>query len=210
MSDAAESKRIVQALAGDELAIHRLLMLHHEAIAAVLRKRIPADLSSVLSAEDVCQDAYAAAVAELGAFQSQGPTSFHNWLLTIAERKLIDAIRAHRAVKRGGGRRAVNLPLTDNASSMVTILEQVAIHERTPSRSVADHELASAVQAGLDRLKEDYRTALRCRYFEGLTAAETGARMGRSEGAVLKLCERGLRHLADQIGDASRFFSRKP
>jgi RNA polymerase sigma factor (sigma-70 family) len=89
------------------------------------------------------------------------------------------------------------------------MLERVAIHERTPSRSAADHEMVAAVQNALDDLKDDYRTALRCRYVEGLTAAETGARMGRSEGAVLKLCERALQRLTERIGDASRFFSRK-
>jgi hypothetical protein len=33
--------------------------------------------------------------------------------------------------------------------------------------------------------------------------------MGRSEGAVLMLCNRGLRQLAEIIGDPAKFFSRK-
>jgi RNA polymerase sigma-70 factor (ECF subfamily) len=209
VSHIAESELIAQAISGDEVAIHQLLMLHHDQIAAAVQRKIPPDLSSVLAAEDICQDAYVVAVRELNSFESRGERSFYNWLLKIAEHKLIDAIRAQRAAKRGGGKRAIGLPAASDASSVVALLEHVAMHEHTPSRSAADHELAAAVQAALAGLKEDYRTALRCRYLEGLSAAETAARMGRTEGAVLKLCERGMQQLTERLGDASRFFSRK-
>ena len=66
-----------------------------------------------------------------------------------------------------------------------------------------------AVQNALGELKEDYREALRLHYIESLSVAETAERMGRSDGAVLMLCNRGLRRLAEVIGDPARFFSRK-
>ncbi|HUU95956.1 MAG TPA: sigma-70 family RNA polymerase sigma factor [Phycisphaerae bacterium] len=210
MSHASEEELIAQAIAGNQVAIHQLLMRHHDQIAAMLAKKIPPDLAGLLAAEDICQEAYVVAVRELASFQPRGKNAFFKWLLTIAERKLIDAIRALRAAKRGGGKKALELPARSDASSIAGLLEHVAIHERTPSRSAADHEIVSAVQNALAGLKEDYRTAIHCRYIEGLSAAETAARMGRSEGAVLKLCERALQQLAESIGDASRFFSRKP
>ena len=184
-------------------------MRHHDEVSAFVGQKIPAQLRGALAAEDICQEAYVTVVQRLGGFTYQGDKSFLNWLLTIAERKLIDSIRAQRAAKRGGDKRVFTIAAAGDASSVIAILEQVAVHERTPSRSAATHELAQAVQHALAELKEDYRTALRYRFLEGLSAAETADRMARTEGAVLKLCERGLHRLSERIGDASRFFSRK-
>lgn len=206
MNHGSEEELIAQAVAGDELAVQQLLMLHHDAVAAVLDKKIPAKLRGVLAAEDVRQEAYIVVVRELSTFQPRGENSFFRWVLTIAERKLIDAIRALRAAKRGGGRKALDLPLRSDTTSVVALLEQVAFHERTPSQSAASHELAFAIDNALAELKEDYRTAVRCRYIEGLSVAQTAARMGRTEGAVVMLCQRGLERLAERLGNASRFF----
>ena len=64
------------------------------------------------------------------------------------------------------------------------------------------------VQDALDGLKEDYREVLRLRYIQSLSVAETAQQMGRSDGAVMMLCNRGLQQLEEVIGDPSRFFSR--
>ena len=161
VADTCEHGLIAQARAGDELAIHRLLMLHHDHVAAILERRIPPDLRGVLAVEDVCQETYVAAVRELNNFEVRGAHSFFNWLVTIAERKLVDKIRRLRTGKRGGGRKAVDLPMPSDATSVVALLEQVAIDERTPSRSAASHELATAVQDALAGLDEDYGTSIR-------------------------------------------------
>ena len=208
MKQASEQQLITQAAAGDDLAAQQLLLLHHHRLLTIIARKIPSDVASLIAAEDVCQEAYVVAIRDLDQFERRDERSFFNWLGTIAERKLIDAIRALRALKRGGGRKALDLPISGDASSMIMLLEQVAVHERTPSRSAADHELAAALQDALANLSEDYQTALRGRFIDGLTAAEIGTRMGRSEGAVLKLCERGLQQLAVRMGDISRFLSR--
>lgn len=206
--DDEENSLVAEAIAGNQLAIQQLLMRYHYGIESFIARRIPAGLRGVLSAEDICQEAYVTAVHGLSDYTFHGAHSFQNWLLTIAERKLIDAVRAQQALKRGGHLHSVKPPLEDS-SSVITLLSRLAIHEHTPSQSAANHELATAVQKGLDQLKEEQRMALRGRYIDGLSTAELAQRMGRSEGAVLKLCERGLRGLSEQIGDVARFFSRK-
>ena len=85
----------------------------------------------------------------------------------------------------------------------------VAVNERTPSRSAAHRELVRLVQDALDELKHDYGEALRLHYIQALSVAETAKRMGRSDGAVMMLCHRGLRRLAELIGDPNKFFSHK-
>ena len=91
---------------------------------------------------------------------------------------------------------------------MIELLDILAVHERTPSRSAAHHELVRMVQDALDGLKEDYREVLRLRYIKSLSVADTAQKMGRSDGAVMMLCSRGLQELEEVIGDPSRFFSR--
>jgi RNA polymerase sigma-70 factor (ECF subfamily) len=68
--------------------------------------------------------------------------------------------------------------------------------------------LVHIVQDALDDLKEDYGEVLRLRYIQSLSVAETAQRMGRTDGAVMMLCHRGLQQLEEVIGDPSRFFSR--
>lgn len=200
---------LAAAITGDRAAIQQLLVAHHDRLAAAVAAKVPADLRSVLSADDVCQEAYVAVFQRVTSFQPHSERAFQRWLATIADRKLIDAIRMLRAAKRGSGRRVEAAGADGGASSVVDLLDMVAVHERTPSRSAAHRELVAKVQDALDALKDDYRDALRLHYIESLTVAETARRMGRTDGAVLMLCNRGLRRLAELIGDPERFFSRR-
>lgn len=204
----SEQELISQASTGDRSAIHELLMLHHHQLVATIEKQVPADLCGVLSADDVCQEAYVSVFRQVTSFQPHNEQAFERWLRTIADRKLVDMIRTQRAAKRGGGKRVDVRYTRDDTSSMVELLDILAVHERTPSRSAAHRELVRIVQDALDELKEDYREVLQLRYIQSLSVAETAQRMGRSDGAVMMLCNRGLQQLEEVIGDPSRFFSR--
>jgi len=162
-------------------------------------------LQGVLAAEDVCQEAYVAVFQQIGSLRDHSARAFSSWLRAIVERKLIDAIRALRAQKRGGGRQ-VGGEAAD-VSSVIELLDIVAVHEQTPSRSAARRELISGVHAALRQLSEDYQEALRLHYIEGLSVGGTAERMGRSPKAVVMLCNRALRQLARVIGDPVKFLS---
>lgn len=195
-----DAELIGRATAGDAVAIQQLLLRHHARLASLIEARIPIDLRATIGADDICQETYVVAVRELRAFASQGPDSFFSWLATIAERKLIDVIRMLRAEKRGGGRLIIGA--TDRASeSMVSLLQQVAVHSRTPSRSVAADEMIEAMNRALAELKPEYREVLQCRFIDGLSAAQTAERMNRSEGAVMMLTSRALQRMAAVVGD---------
>jgi RNA polymerase sigma-70 factor (ECF subfamily) len=199
---------VSRASAGDRSAIQELLMLHHRQLVTIIEKQIPADLRGLLSADDVCQEAYVSVFRQIASFQPHDEQAFERWLRTIADRKLVDLIRTQRAVKRGSGKRVDALYPRNDTSSMIELLDVLAVHERTPSRSAAHRELVRIVQDALDGLKEDYREVLRLRYIQSLSVAETAQQMGRSDGAVMMLCNRGLQQLEEVIGDPSRFFSK--
>ena len=204
----SELSLVSRASAGDRSAMQELLMLHHRQLITTIEKRVPADLRGVLSADDVCQEAYVSVFRQITSFQPHDEHAFERWLRTIADRKLVDLIRTQRAAKRGGGQRVDARYARNDTSSMIELLDILAVHERTPSRSAAHRELVRIVQDALDGLKEDYREVLRLRYIQSLSVAETAQQMGRSDGAVMMLCNRGLQQLEEVIGDPARFFSR--
>ena len=208
--DDTESELVNRAAEGDYAAIQRLLTRHHERLEGLIAGKVPTDLQGVLSAEDVCQEAYVAVFQQIGSLRDRSATAFGGWLRAIAERKLIDAIRALRAQKRGGGRQAAPRGPDADVSSVIDLLDVVAQHERTPSRSVQRRELVTQMRGAMGRLKQDYREVLHLHYIDGLSVTETAQRMRRSPGSVLMLCNRALRKLAEMIGDPDKLLSHEP
>lgn len=204
-----ESELLPRAVRGDSAATQELLLMHYDQLAQRLNGSIPAELQGTLTVEDVLQEAFYDVVERISSFQSQGEGAFYGWLATIAEHRLIDLVRAARAAKRGGGRSPLTGAGVDH-STVGDLLALLATDEHTPSRSVAGHEAAAAVQGALQGLKDDYREVLRLRYFDGLTVAQTAERMARTEPAVHMLCHRAVAELRVALGSASQFFSRKP
>jgi RNA polymerase sigma-70 factor (ECF subfamily) len=199
---------VAKAVEGDRAAIQSLLTRHHDRLAAMIESRIPADLQGVLASEDVCQETYVTAFQQVGSLRDRSAAAFGGWLRAIAERKLVDAIRALRAQKRGGGRLVSPAGRDAAVSSVIEVLDMVALSEHTPSRSVQRRELITGVHDAMAELKDDYRDVLRLHYIEGMSVADTAEKMNRSPGAVVMLCSRALRHLADKIGDPAKFLSR--
>ncbi|MGD2110335.1 MAG: sigma-70 family RNA polymerase sigma factor [Phycisphaerae bacterium] len=205
--DGLEAELVSQAVDGDRAAIQRLLTRLHTRLASSIEKKLPADLQGLLSADDVCQEAYVAVFQRIGNLNDRSPAAFRAWVRAVTERKLVDMIRALRAQKRGGGKRVAGQPADADLSSVVDLLDIVAQHEHTPSRSVRRREMVSGVHKALDGLKVDYRDALRMHYLEGLSVGEVAKRMERTPGAVVMLCNRALKQLAERIGDPTGLLS---
>lgn len=207
-TDGCESELVAQAAAGDRAATQRLLTRDHARLVTLIGDKIPADLQGVLSAEDICQEAYVTVISQIASLREHRAAAFRSWLQAIVERKLIDAIRALRAQKRGGGRRVETGGAVADVSSVAELLDIVAVHRHTPSRSVQCRELAAGMREALDDLQDTHREALRLHYLEGLSVSETADRMGRSAKAVVMLCNRGLKQLAARLGDPADFLTR--
>src|SRR5436190_709453 len=88
-----------RAVAGDREALAALLERHGPAVRVRLRNAIPVRWQSVLSIDDVLQQTYADAFLDIERFDPAGSATFATWLKTLANRNLIDAIRALEAEK---------------------------------------------------------------------------------------------------------------
>ncbi len=216
---------VSSAIRGDQAALAELLVRHHDGVLAVVQQALPPGLRGVVSAEDVCQEAYITAFQKIEQFEPRGDDGFGHWVATIARRKLNDHIKAMRAQKRGGvgrpdggsGEPFIAAPAIggergaarDESRAVVGLLEMLAVHEGTPSRSLAVGEAVAAVEEALAGLESDYAAALRLHYVEHLPISAVAERLGRSEGAARMLCHRGLRRMRQALGSPWKFFSRK-
>ena len=110
MSDRAERERIAQAAAGSRPAVERLLLDHYTPLVQHLRPLIPVSAQSVLSVEDILQETFSQAFQDIRTFTPATDKSFGTWLKAIAENRLLDAIKALKRKKRGGGQLRVQPP----------------------------------------------------------------------------------------------------
>lgn len=203
-SSDTEAELLRRAIAGERFAMDRLLLAHFDRLAA--RIKVPRELQGVLDCEDIVQETLAEAWRHIATFQPEDASAFFGWLLTIAEHKLLDKIKAQRAEKRGGGRTATYLP-ADPDSSVNILAEQLAVDPETPIVVAVRNEQIEAIRAAVLRLAEPYRQVLQLIYLDGLSAAEVADRLSKTLGAIYMLCSRGKEMLRSILGESGKFFS---
>ncbi len=195
---------IRRASSGDGAAAQLLLLQYRGELLRYIARKLPDDLRRTIEPQDILQDVYFEVFRNMGSFKATEPGMALRWMLRIARNRLIDLVRLHNSAKRGGGRSA-DLGGGDSDEAVVKLLQDLAVYERTPSRSAAAHELLDAVQRSMNRLPPDYREALRSRYFEGMAVNDIASRMNRSSGSVLMLCNRGLKALRAELRSFSAY-----
>ena len=138
---------------------------------------------SAADAEEVVQDAFVKAYRARGRFRSGSP--FRPWLLAIVANEA-------RNRRRATGRRArLSLQLAEERPS----------GGAAPSPEVAllAREERAELLAAVDRLGEEQRAAVACRYFLGLSEAETAAVLGCRPGTVKSRLSRALARLEEEL-----------
>jgi RNA polymerase sigma-70 factor (ECF subfamily) len=138
---------------------------------------------SAADAEEVVQDAFVKAYRARGRFRSGAP--FRPWLLAIVANEA-------RNRRRAAGRRA---------RLSLQLAEERPTGGAAPSPEVAllAREERAELLAAVDRLGEDQRAAIACRYFLGLSEAETAAVLGCRPGTVKSRLSRALARLEEEL-----------
>ena len=202
---ADRSDVVERAVGGDRAALTELLERHGPHVLASLAGEIPLRWQSVLAREDVLQQTYTDAFLCIGQLESRNEVAFGAWLVRLARRNLLDALRMLEAEKRGGGRRRVDA--ADVAESCVMLYEMLGGSSNTASREAAMHEAEEKLKEKIEDLPEIYRQVIRMYDLEGRSVEEVSAALHRSEGAVFMLRARAHRRLAELMGTVSRYLS---
>jgi RNA polymerase sigma-70 factor (ECF subfamily) len=131
-------------------------------------------------AEDLTAQTFLAALEGIRSYRGDG--QFAAWLLRIARNKVSDYYRDRRTT----------MPLEDAA--------QIAAIDPLPEQVIASRLHIEHVARALQALAPERAEALTLRLFGGLSVAEIGRSMGKSEAAVKMLVHRGLRNLQQRLG----------
>jgi RNA polymerase sigma-70 factor (ECF subfamily) len=192
---------ITKAVGGDLFAIELLLHSYHSRLLEYIEAKFPAGLRGILEPQDIVQDTWLRAVRAIRSFQPQGSDAFFRWLVTIARNLMTDQLRHAIAAKNAGSL----APMDTTDSSVAQLLSELAVYNRTPSRSAINHELLQALNNALSRILPEQAEALRLRHLDGLSISEVAAQMKRSEGSVLMLCNRALKSLRWEMRSVSLY-----
>ena len=137
-------------------------------------------------AEEAAQDGFVKAYRALGRFRPGAP--FRPWILQIVANEA-------RNRRRSAGRRAhLELRLAENPSGGAA---------PSPEAALLDSEQRSALLAALNRLPNEQRLAVACRYFLDLSEDETAAALGCRRGTVKSRLSRALERLRGEMEGAN-------
>ncbi len=129
---ASDDALLIQAVDGDRGALTQLIERYGPAVRNRFRCEIPQRWQSMLSVDDLMQETYTDAFLDVGTFVSRGEGAFRAWLITLAKRNLLDAVKAMKAARRGGHRRRVEARSTEE--SVQVLVELLSDSGSTPSR----------------------------------------------------------------------------
>jgi RNA polymerase sigma-70 factor (ECF subfamily) len=172
---------VAAAQAGDRHALDALLRRHYDRVHAVCRRIA----GSTRDADDAAQEAMISIVRGLPRFD--GRAQFSTWVYRIATNAALDELRRRK-------RRPALALVTDEG-----------VQAETPD-PMADREVEAAVErlaidAALDTLPEDFRTAVVLRDVADLDYAEIAETLDIPVGTVKSRIARGRAQLADALGN---------
>jgi RNA polymerase sigma factor (sigma-70 family) len=176
-----EAELVARAKRGDAAAYEELVRMHQ----AIAFRTAYVVAGSAADAEEAAQDAFVKAYRALGRFRSGNP--FRPWLLRIV------ANEAHNRRRAAGRRAALALRAAD----------EVRPGDAAPSpEAVAlSGERRERLLDAVERLSDDHRLVIVCRYFLDLSEAETAEALGVRAGTVKSRVSRALDRLREEVAE---------
>jgi RNA polymerase sigma-70 factor (ECF subfamily) len=170
-ADVSDLSLVRRVQRGDKGAFDALVLKYqHKLVKLVMRYvRNPAE------AEDIAQEAFIKAYRALPQFR--GDSAFYTWLYRIAINTAKNAV-----VSRD--RSPIEYDLDRNSSDESYDMQGRMKDSETPEGLVLTDEIRSTVNAAIDSLPEDLRTAIVLRELEGLSYEEIAAAMDCPVGTV--------------------------
>jgi RNA polymerase sigma factor (sigma-70 family) len=177
MQTPGEEALVERACRGDPAAFEELVVAY-QSLAFRTAFLIAGDATD---AEEAAQDGFVKAHRALGRFRSGEP--FRPWLLTIVANEA-------RNRRRTQGRRAA---LARRATAVP------ALPGADPEEAALATERRQRLLTAVERLGDDDRDVLACRYFLELSEAETAAALGIPRGTVKSRAHRALVRLQEEL-----------
>lgn len=170
-----------QLRGGDERAMDRLLPLVYGELRRIARgqRRRNVRPSDTLGTTALVHEAYLKLARHADSLQNRD--HFFAVAATAMRQLLVDRARRHLSDKRGGG--APRLSLDDEERSIDQLLSDDGDADRVTAEAHLVVDLDRALRA-LEQQEPRYLRVVECKFFAGMTAAETAVALGTSERTV--------------------------
>jgi RNA polymerase sigma-70 factor (ECF subfamily) len=168
---------VLRAQDGDREAFGELFERYERAVYATALRR----LRNEAEAQELCQEVFVQALRKL--HQLREPDCFGSWLRSMTTRMAIN-----RAVRRG--------PVVDAEPAT---LDGVCVETRTPLSNALVQERATAVRAGLRRLRDLDRRTLVAFYVEGRSLLEMSREFESPLGTIKRRLHVARKRLAQEL-----------
>jgi RNA polymerase sigma-70 factor (ECF subfamily) len=188
-----------RAARGERAALDRLLELYLPELEAFVKKRAGKPLRVNESSADIVQSVCREVLQHADRFRHPSEVAFKQWLYTTALRKISSRLDFYHAQKRDLGRAENFAPgSVDSAADQV-----FEFHKSfsSPSRHMMVREEAERIEGAFAQLSEEQREVVTLAHVLGLSRAEIGERMNKSEGAVRVLLHRALARVSELLAE---------
>ena len=178
--NALSDEQVVADVLDGQTALFEVLMRRHNERVYRAARAIVRDESE---AEDVMQQAYVNAYANLRQFNQQA--QFSTWLTRIVINESLARVRRKQRYQ----------PFEEDRSNVEAFMERDS--PRDPEREAASGELRVLLESAIDRLPDGAREVFMLRDVEGMSTAEVGTALSISDDAVktrLSRARAALRH----------------
>ena len=170
-----------------------LLARYVPRLTAFVRVRMGTLLRSREASADLVQSVCHELLQRRERFTIKDERTFAHWLFELAERKVQDRIRYHRAEKRTPLREC----LARGEDVGLDGLEQTSFAD--PVHQAELSEWLQRFQGAFERLPTQYRDVIMLSRFAGLKNPEIAKRLGRSTEAVTQALSRALARLSSLL-----------
>lgn len=175
MTDTQVSMLVARAARGDARATEELARRYDAPLRRFVHRRIGPDLRARVDTDDICQSALFAAFESLPKFEFKGERPFVGWLSSIAEQKIRNAGRRHRALRRDARRERT----LEHAREVVT-------PGTSPTQGATRSETVRGIRTALEELPPREREVVRLHSFDGLSFREIADELGLADKSTAR------------------------
>jgi RNA polymerase sigma-70 factor (ECF subfamily) len=179
---------------GNPDAMGPLLEHYSHYLSLLARLQIARRLQGKADPSDLVQETLLKAHRDFAGFKGSSEAELTCWLRQLLATSLAGLVRRYLGTQRRDVRLEEQLvDDLDRSSRMVG--QALATTQSTPSEQAARREQAVLLAEALAQLPDHYREVIILHHLEGLTLAQTAARLGRTADSVEKLWMRALLRL---------------
>lgn len=187
MGDREADQALVERVQAGDLEAYSLLVTKYQRKLMRLISRLVRDPAEV---EDVAQETFIKAYRALPNFR--GDSAFYTWLYRIG-------INTAKNWLVANGRRTPTSTEVDSEEAESYEEGDLLRDVDTPERLMMSRQIADTVNAAVDKLPEDLRTAITLREIDGLSYEEIAQMMGCPIGTVRSRIFRAREAIAEKL-----------